>query len=281
LGTITNKPPTGPYRGAGGLESAFSMERTLDLIAEDLGLDPVDVRRGNFIHPGQSPYRTPTGLTYDSGQYERGLDRVLELADYANWRAMAQERHPGEPLIGVGPDTVVKASRGGGDFLTESARLEVDSSGRINAYTGLSPHGQGTETAFAQIVARELRVTTATVQVHHSDTSVFPNGHGTAASRGTATGGAAMYLAARRAQEKLAQIGSHLLGCPVDQVAFAEGRVYNGSDARQSFNFNQVAAAAYDEEQLLPSTTSGLGFDKTLMKPLPCPAIPTVTAPTW
>ena len=267
LGVTTNKPPTGPYRGAGGPESAFCMERTLDLIAGDLDLDPAEVRKINFIQPEQFPYRTPTGLTYDSGQYQRGLDRVLELADYANWRSRSRQGRPGGPLIGVGLATVVKASGGRGDFLVESARLEVDSSGRISGYTGLSPHGQGTETAFAQIVARELGVSPAAVQFHHGDTSLFPQGHGTAASRGTVTGGSALYLVARQAQEKLARIASHMLDCPMDQVAFAEGRVYDQADAGQSLDFNQVAASAYDEERLPPGTTPGLDFSETFTLP--------------
>ncbi len=267
LGVTTNKPPTGPYRGAGGPESAFCMERTLDLIAGDLGLDPAEVRRRNFIEPDQFPHRTPTGLTYDSGRYEQGLDRVLELADYAGWRARSREGRPDGPLVGVGLATVVKASGGRGDFLVESARLEVDPSGRVSAYTGVSPHGQGTNTAFAQIVARELGLSPAAVRLHHGDTSVFPHGHGTAASRGTVTGGSALYLAAREAREKLARIGSHLLGCSNDDVDFAEGRVYDRSDPASSLAFGEVAAAAYSEEQLPPGATPGLDFMQTFTLP--------------
>ena len=267
LGAITNKPPTGPYRGAGGPESAFCMERTVDLIARDLDLDPVEVRKRNFIEPHQFPYRTPTGLTYDSGEYEQGLDRVLELADYTGWKARARQRRPGDPLLGVGLATVVKASGGGGEMMVESAKLEVDPEGRVTVYTGVSPHGQGTETAFAQIVARELGVSPAQVQVLHSDTSVFPLGHGTAASRGTVTGGAALFEVVKEARGKLAQIGSHLLGCPVEQVAFEEGRVYNRANPSQSLDFAQVAAAAYSEEQLPPGTNAGLEFSGTFTLP--------------
>ena len=267
LGVTTNKPPTGPYRGAGGPESAFCMERTLDLIAGDLGLDPAEVRRRNFIQPEQFPHRTPTGLTYDSGQYEQGLDRVLELSDYAGWRARSRNVSPGGPLVGVGLATVVKASGGRGDFLVESARLEVDPSGRVSAYTGLSPHGQGTNTAFAQVVARELGLDPAAVRLHHGDTSVFPYGHGTAASRGTVTGGPALYLAVREAREKLARIGAHLLGCGADDVDFAEGRVYDRLTPESSLAFNEVAAAAYSEEQLPPGATPGLDFTQTFTLP--------------
>src|SRR5262245_47277997 len=165
LGVLTNKPPTGAYRGAGGPESAFCMERTIDLIAQELGLDPAEVRRKNFIPPDAFPYQTPTGLTYDSGQYTRVLDRALELADYAGWRARARQRtRPDAPLIGVGLATVIKMSGGSGDSRVEDAWITIEPSGHIVARTGVSPHGQGSETAFAQIVADGLGVTPAGVR---------------------------------------------------------------------------------------------------------------------
>src|SRR5262249_35131313 len=111
LGGFTNKATTVAYRAGGGPEAALCMERTVDLIAHELRLDPAEVRRRNFIPPEAFPYKTPTGLTYDSGQYERGFDRALELADYARWRQKArQPRQAEEPLLGVGLATVVKAS---------------------------------------------------------------------------------------------------------------------------------------------------------------------------
>jgi carbon-monoxide dehydrogenase large subunit len=99
VGVLTNKPPTGAYRGAGGPEAAFCMERIVDLIARDLNLDPAEVRRKNFIAPDAFPYTTPTGVTYDSGEYARGLDRVLELADYAHWRERAQQRRDADAAL--------------------------------------------------------------------------------------------------------------------------------------------------------------------------------------
>ena len=166
LGVFTNKPPTGAYRGAGGPESAYCMERTLDLIARGLELDPAEVRRRNLIPADAFPFDTPTGLTYDSGDYQRGLDRVLELADYATWREKARRQGSEGPLLGVGLATVVKASGGAGEMRTDVAQVRVEPSGRIIAYTGISPHGQGTETTFAQIVATGLGVTPTDVQVN-------------------------------------------------------------------------------------------------------------------
>src|SRR5919197_3363703 len=116
LGVLTNKPPTGPYRGAGGPEGAFFMERTIDLIARELQLDPVEVRRRNFIPPMAFPYHTATGLTYDSGEFLPALEQALELADYAGVRQAQKSRGAAEPLLGVGLATVVKASGGSGEM---------------------------------------------------------------------------------------------------------------------------------------------------------------------
>ena len=260
LSALTNKPSTAPYRGAGGPESAFCMERIVELIARELDLDPVAIRRQNFVPADGFPHETPTGLIYDSGDYEKGLDRVLELADYQAWRDKALERRPDGPLIGVGLATVLKASGGGGDFLTESARVDVDASGRVTVYTGLSPHGQGTETSFAQLANRALGVNPSEVQVLHSDTALFPHGHGTAASRGTVAGGSALYVVLEQARDKLAQIASHLLECPAEDVVFEEGRVRSQQSPGPVLDFSEVAAAAHNEELLPPGVDVGLEF---------------------
>ena len=267
LSALTNKPPTGPYRGAGGPESAFCMERTVELIARELDLDPVEVRRRNFIPADGFPYETPTGLTYDSGDYEKGLDRVLELADYAAWRDRARQRRSEDPLIGVGLATVVKASGGGGDFLTESAKVDVGASGQVTVYTGLSPHGQGTETSFAQLVSRELGVDPSEVQVLHSDTALYPMGHGTAASRGTVAGASALYVVLDQAREKLSQIAAHLLECPAEEVVFEGGRAHSRGSPELSLAFSEVTKAAHDEELLPPGVSVGLEFNGTYTLP--------------
>ena len=262
LGVMTNKPPTGAYRGAGGPESAFCMERTVELIAQDLGLDPVEVRRRNFIPSDAFPHQTPTGLVYDSGDYEQGLQRALELADYYSWREKAkQQSGPGEQLIGVGLATVVKASGGGGDMRTEVAQVRIEPSGQVITYTGVSPHGQGTETSFAQIVAGELGISPADVQVLHSDTALANEGGGTAASRGTVAGASAMYLVAQEARQKLSQIAAHLLSCSADDIDFQDKRVLNRNNPGQTLSFSEVVSAAYDEELLPPEVPPGLEFD--------------------
>jgi aerobic carbon-monoxide dehydrogenase large subunit len=268
LGVLTNKPPTGAYRGAGGPEAAFCMERTVDLIAKDLNLDPAEVRRKNFIPSDAFPYTTPTGLTYDSGDYERGLDRALELAEYPRWRERArQSGRADQPLIGIGLATVVKASGAYGDYRTDSAQVTIAPSGHITAYTGVSPHGQGSETTFAQIVADELWVRPAEVQVVHGDTALFPSGGGTGASRGLTVGGSALYAVLQEARQKLARIASHLLQCPAEDIAFQEGRLFNRRNPQQTMTFIEVAAAAYNERLLPPGVAVGLEFSGTYTLP--------------
>ena len=260
-GVITNKPPTGPYRGAGGPEAAFCMERTMDLVALELGLDPAQVRRINLISPESLPYTTPTGVTYDSGNYEVGLDRVLDLADYHEWRQRAsQPRAPGQPMLGVGLATVLKASGAYGEVREDSARVAIDASGNVTVYIGASPHGQGTETTFSQMAADELGLAPEDMAMIHSDTGLIPRGGGTSASRGTVVSGSAMVLVLRQAREKMARIASHLLGCDPSTLVFQDGRISRQDDPSSAVAFAEVAAAAYDEERLPPSEEPGLDF---------------------
>jgi carbon-monoxide dehydrogenase large subunit len=255
-GVLTNKTPTGAYRGTGSPEAAFCMERTMDLIAHDLGLDPAEVRRRNFIPPEAFPYQAATGLTYDSGNYAQGMERALELLDYPYWRARARQQKPEEPLIGVGLATFLKSSGAAGDHRVESAEVTITPSGDIIVYTGISPHGQGSETSFAQIVADELGVHPAQVRVRHSDTALFPLGEGTSASRGLIVGGSAVYAVVQEARQHLAHLASELLACAAEDIGFENGRAFNRHEpeegpsgpaptqSRQQLTFAQLGAAA-------------------------------------
>ena len=268
LGVITNRAPTGAYRGAGGPEAAFSVERTVDLIAQELGLDPAEVRRKNLIQPDAFPYDTPTGITYDSGNYQKVFDRALELADYPAWRERSKQgNQPNEPLIGVGLAAVTKGSGAHGERRTDHARVVIDESGLVSVYSGVSPHGQGTETTFTQIVSDELGVTPSDVEMFHSDTQLFPVGGGTGASRGITVGGSTVYTVLQDAREKLVRIAAHLLECPPADVEMREGRVFRKGTPSSSLPFSQVAAAAYDEELLPPDVEPGLEFNATYTLP--------------
>ena len=199
VGVCTTKVPTGPYRGAGRPEAALVIERLVDLAAAELGIDPVELRRRNVIPPGRFPYRTPLGFTYDSGDYEGALDAALELA---GWEALHAERDRARAagrLAGVGLALYVERVGPG----LETARVSLEPDGSVILRTGSSPHGQGHETTYAQIVAEELGVEPRAVEVRWGDSFEIPEGMGTFASRSVTVGGSAALLACRQLRARL------------------------------------------------------------------------------
>ena len=262
IGVATNKSVTGAYRGAGGPEAAFCMERAVDMVAQELDLDPADVRRRNFIAPDAFPYETPTGIIYDSGEYAAVFDRSLEMSDYQEWRERSrQQTGDAGSLIGVGIAAVVKGSGAKVTFLEEHARCIVGPDGDVEVHTGISPHGQGTETTFAQVVADQLGIAPGDVRVRHSDSAVLPHGGGTSASRGVIAGGTVLYNVVQEAREKLLTVAGHLLDCQPENVDLAEGRAADRDNPSRNVPFAQLAAAAHNEELLPPGEEPGVDFD--------------------
>ena len=263
LGVITNKTPVAAYRGTGSPEAAFCIERTLDLIAKDLGLDPAEIRRSNYISKDAFPYKSCTGNMYDSGDYLLALDRALELVEYSAWQEKIKQRRPGDPYLGVGLATFIKSSGAGGEHRVESARVRIDSSGQIDVYTGVSPHGQGTETTFAQIAAETLGVDPSQVRVHHSDTAIYPHGIGTSASRGLIIGGSAVQLALEEAREKLAGFASKIFSCPAADIKFSYGEVFDLHHPDTKIPFEKLAAMEsgldFEHEYTLPQSPVSFG----------------------
>ena len=263
LGVITNKTPVAAYRGTGSPEAAFCIERTLDLIAKDLGLDPAEIRRSNYISKDAFPYKSCTGNMYDSGDYLLALDRALELVEYSAWQEKIKQRRPGDPYLGVGLATFIKSSGAGGEHRVESARVRIDSSGQIDVYTGVSPHGQGTETTFAQIAAETLGVDPSQVRVHHSDTAIYPHGIGTSASRGLIIGGSAVQLALKEAREKLAGFASKFFSCPAADIKFLDGEVFDLHHPDTKIPFEKLAAMEagldFEHEYTLPQSPVSFG----------------------
>jgi carbon-monoxide dehydrogenase large subunit len=196
-GAATNKPPTGPYRGAGRPEAALIIERLVELAARELGVDPSELRRRNFVSPDAFPYESALGWVYDSGDYGRCLDRALELLDVGAWRAERERARAEGRIVGIGAGMVIERCGG----LWESARVEVAADGRVTVETGSSPHGQGHETTFAQIAADELGVAPENVTVRWGDSVAGPPGIGTFASRSVAMGGSALAEACRKLRE--------------------------------------------------------------------------------
>ena len=235
-GVYTNTTPVEAYRGAGRPEATFMLERMMDLLADEIGVDPVEVRRRNLIPPFENGHPVVTGLVYDSGNYEGALAKALAHVDYAGLRAEQQAaRGKGRyigigvsiyvEICGLGPSQVAGAVgfQGG---LWESAIVRFHPSGKVNVFIGASPHGQGEETTFAQIVADELGVGVNDVKVVHGDTDATPMGWGTYGSRTTAVGGAALAVATRKIKEKAKLLAGHLLEAAVEDIDYAGGRFF-------------------------------------------------------
>ncbi|MFN2577547.1 MAG: xanthine dehydrogenase family protein molybdopterin-binding subunit [Pyrinomonadaceae bacterium] len=227
-GVFTNKMATDAYRGAGRPEATYVVERIMDVIARELNLDPVEVRRKNFPNADEFPFHTATGLDYDSGDYEAALSKALDLSDYQKLRTEQTQARANGKLIGIGLSSYVEicalgpsqAMPAGG---WESATVRIEPTGKVTVMTGASPHGQGQETSFAQIAADELGVALQDVTVIHGDTSIVQYGIGTFGSRATAVGGTAVYVAIQKLKEKAAKIAAHMLQCEAGHLSFAEG----------------------------------------------------------
>ncbi|MBI4588254.1 MAG: molybdopterin-dependent oxidoreductase [Candidatus Rokubacteria bacterium] len=262
-GAFTNKTPTAAYRGAGRPEGSFIIERMADLASCELGLDPVEIRKQNFISPEDFPYKTPSGLTYDSGRYALTFHKALEILDYPTFRAeQARARTEGR-YLGVGFSAFVEtASTGPSRMMAfpghEYGAVRVEPSGRVTALTGTSPHGQGSETVFAQIVADELGVTPEDVTVLHGDTAVVPTGFGTGGSRGASIGGAAICMASRRVKEKVRRIAAHLLEAAAEDIVLDDGRLHVKGLPDRAVTLKEVAQTAYRASNLPPGMEPGL-----------------------
>ncbi len=220
LTVFTNTPTTGPYRGAGRPEAVLGIERGIDAVARELGMDPLELRRKNFIAPDQFPYKNALGAEYDSGDYGRALAQALELANYSELvRQRDAARARGE-LMGIGFSTFVEPSGSPGG---ETGRVRVEADGQITLVTGSNSHGQGHETSFAQVVADEMQVPLEQVRVVHGDTAEIQSGTGTFASRSLSLGGGAAVEAGRQVIDKAASMAAHMLEVTVGDVEHVQG----------------------------------------------------------
>ena len=235
-GVYTNTTPVEAYRGAGRPEATFMLERMIDLLAHKIGVDAAEVRRRNLIPAFDNGHDVVTGLKYDSGNYPAALDKVLGHVGYEKLRqeqaaARAKGRYIGigvstyVEICGLGPSQVAGAIgfQGG---LWESAIVRVHPTGKVNVFIGASPHGQGEETTFAQVVADEIGVAVTDVKIVHGDTDNTPMGWGTYGSRTTAVGGAALAVATRKIKEKARLLASHLLEAAVEDMDYADGKFF-------------------------------------------------------
>ena len=260
---LTNKAPTDAYRGAGRPEAAFVAERAMDLVARELGKDPTEIRKINFIKPEQFPYKSAAGAVYDTGDYAPALEKAMDIIGYQQLRAeQAQKRAEGK-LMGIGVSSYIEicgfGPKGSAPVgLYESARVRVEQSGTVMVYTGSSPHGQGEETSFAQIVAEEFTIPVESVMVLHGDTDSTPEGRGTYGSRTTAVGGSAVYNAVQRLKEKMKQIAAHMLEASVSDVTLEDGKFSVAGSPQKAVSFADVAATANLSNTLAPGIEPGL-----------------------
>jgi carbon-monoxide dehydrogenase large subunit len=263
-GIYTNKVPVGPYRGYGQHASSYVVERVMDLIAGELGLDPAEVRRRNLVPADSLPYRAPTGLVYDSGDYHATLEKALGVADYAGLRERQRQARERGELVGIGLATTVDASGfGPSGGLTprpsfESAFLRVETSGKMTVATGSSPHGQGLETSFAQIVADEMGVSVNDVEVIYGDTHVVPPGVGTFASRSLVVGGTALLNASRQVKERALQIAAELLRTDPEHVVLEGGTFVAEDIPSREVTWADVGAHAYGVRTMVSDMERGL-----------------------
>jgi carbon-monoxide dehydrogenase large subunit len=243
FGVFTNGTPVDASRGAGRPEATMLLERVMELVAQQTGLDPVEVRRRNLIPPFTNGYNVATGLVYDSGNYQRALDLLLEHVGYRQLREeQVRLRQQGRYLgigvttyceiCGLGPSQVAGAVGFGGG-LWESAIVRFHPTGKADVFIGSAPHGQGEETTFAQIIADEVGVAVEDVNVHHGDTATTPMGWGTYGSRTTAVSGAAVALAIRKIKDKAKALAAHLLEASEQDIEYADGKFFvRGSPSR-------------------------------------------------
>ncbi len=260
---FTNKAPTDTYRGAGCPEANYVVERAIDMVARELSMDPAEARRRNFVQPDQFPYPSQAGYVYDSGNYEAALEKALQLIDYQNVRAEQARKRAEGKLVGIGIASFVEPSGIGPKGidpagLYESARVRIESSGTVLVYTGSSPHGQGTETTFAQIVADSFGIPIENILIRHGDTDSAPEGRGTFASRTTVVGGTALYTAIERLKEKMKLIASSLLEASVSDIMVEGGKFFVAGSPQKSVPFSEIARTANLSNTLPPGIEPGL-----------------------
>ncbi|NUP01369.1 MAG: xanthine dehydrogenase family protein molybdopterin-binding subunit [Nonomuraea sp.] len=273
-GVFTTKMPTDAYRGAGRPEATFGIERTMDELAAELGMDPLEVRRRNWIKHEEFPFTTISGLTYDSGNYEAATDRALSLFGYDKLRAeQADRRDRGDPVqLGIGVSTYTEmcglapsrllgaANFGAGGWEHGSVRMLP--TGKVEVITGTSPHGQGHVTAWSQIVADALGVPFEDVRVLHGDTAISHKGLDTYGSRSLVVGGMAVLRACEKVREKARSLAAYVLECSPDDLEF-EGGAYKVRGTGASRTIQELAYAAFLAHDLPEGVEARLDSDAT------------------
>ncbi|MCK0120722.1 xanthine dehydrogenase family protein molybdopterin-binding subunit [Loktanella sp. F6476L] len=251
---FTNTAPVDAYRGAGRPEATYSLERVIDMAAREIGRDPTDLRRQNFIKPDQYPYASAAGLEYDSGNYDALMDKMEEVADKAGFEARRKESEAKGMLRGFGVNAYIEAcgiapsnlvgilgSRVG---LYDAATVRVNATGNLSVMVGAHSHGQGHETVFPQVVAEMLGIDPASIDIVHGDTSKIPFGMGTYGSRSLAVCGSAVVRATEKIINKAKKIAAHMLEAAEGDIDFTDGE-FSVAGTDKKVSFGEVALKAY------------------------------------
>ncbi len=268
---FTNTVPVDASRGAGRPEATFQLERTIDKAAREMGIDPIEIRRRNFIAADAFPYQTPVAVAYDTGNYQATMDKAVEMADLGGFAARKAESAARGKLRGLGivhyieacgiaPSALVGAlgARAG---LYEAATVRVNPTGNVSVFTGSHSHGQGHETTFAQVVAEMLGCDEANVDIVHGDTARIPFGMGTYGSRSLAVGGSAIYRSVEKIIAKAKKIAAHLMEASDTDVTFADGQ-FTVAGTDKSVDWGTVALTAYVPHNF-PHDTLEPGLEET------------------
>jgi len=269
-GVFTNTVPVDALRGAGRPEAAYLVERTMSLAAQEMGMDPAELRRKNMIPADQFPYQTPVALQYDSGNYEAALDKALAMVDYPALRRQQQQARAEGRFLGIGFSSYIEAcgiapsrvvgALGARAGLYDSGMIRVHPTGKVEVFTGVHSHGQGHETTFAQLVAHHLQIPMEDVEVVHGDTSRIPFGMGTYGSRSLAVGGSALYKAMQKVLDKARKFAAHTLEAAEEDLEYTNGRfTVKGTD--RSVGFGDVALTAYIPHDYPEDMEPGLEFN--------------------
>ena len=268
IGVFTHTTPVDAYRGAGRPEATYVVERMLDLFAAEIGMDPVEVRRKNLIPAFSDGYDVPTGVSYDSGNYEAALDMALGMIGYDDFRKEQAEARKQGRYLGVGLSTYVEIcgmapsavayALGARAGVWESALVRVHPTGKVTVYSGASGHGQGHETTFAQVAAAEFGIPIEDVEVVESDTAQVQQGTGTFGSRSAVVGGTAIHMSAAKIKDKARRIAAHMLEAAPEDVVYEDGKLFVQGAPAEAKTFQEIALASYWYDGLPEGLEPGL-----------------------
>lgn len=259
---VTNKAPCGPHRGFGRPVAAYVMERMMDIVAKNLGMDPVEIRLKNMIDMKDMPWTTPIGVLYDTGNYKEVLERTLKFAKYEELKSEQEKLRREGKFIGLGLATYVEYTAPGSSRLQgplgwavggwESCRLSADPSGKVTAQLGMSGQGQAHETVFAQVISDALGVKFEDITVNEGDTQYAPYGFGAWASRGTVTSGGACIKASRKLKDKVLAIAAHLIKEPPEDLEIHDSMISSRKNRKKTVSFQEVADVSIRFSSHLP-----------------------------